>query len=314
MEMRRIKLKKSLVGAVLSGLLILSACSNKEASFAFEEVKNPDVDHIHGTGYVNGGPEFVIATHAGLYAYGKDGWKEANREKNDYMGFQATDDGFFASGHPAVNSDLKNPFGLMKSTDKGATFEQLAFYEEIDFHYLGAGYNSNAVYVFNEAPAVNLEAGLNYTLDEGETWIASKMEGFTASTLSNLAVHPSYEEMIAVGSQEGLFLSTDYGDTFSKLNDATTVTYVTLIEDGGYYASINRQEQPTLQKFIVGETDVSPIPLPEKLQSPVQFIAVHPENSDELIITAFDNSIYKTKDAGASWNQIANAGKLKSTN
>ncbi|WP_039043791.1 F510_1955 family glycosylhydrolase [Sporosarcina sp. ZBG7A] len=309
-------MKKPLVGVVLGGLLILSACSNKEASFAYEDVTNPEVNHIHGTGYSNGGPDFFIASHAGLYAFGKDGWKEANLEKNDYMGFQPTEDGFFASGHPAVNSDLKNPFGLMKSADKGATFKQLAFYGEIDFHYLGAGYNSNAVYVFNETPTAELKAGLNYTLDEGQSWTASKMEGYSATTLSNLAVHPSSEEIIAIGSQEGLFLSIDYGATFNKLNDATSVTYVTLTEDGGYYSSIKEQEQeqPMLQKFTIGETKESDIPLPEEIRSPVQFIATSPENSEELVVTTFDNSIYKTSDAGATWNQLANAGKLISSN
>ncbi len=307
-------MKRPLIGVVFGGLLIFSACSNKEAPFAFEEVKNPEVNHIHGTGFSNGGPEFVIATHAGLYAYRKDKWAEANREKNDYMGFQPTEDGFFASGHPAVNSDLKNPFGLMKSTDKGATFEQLAFYGKIDFHYLGAGYKSNAVYVFNEAPNTDLVAGLNYTLDEGKTWKASKMEGFTASTLSNLAVHPSREEMIGIGSQEGLFVSTDFGNTFNEINDAKTVTYVTLTEDGGYYASIDDEEQPILQKFTVGETEESIISLPEVLDSPVQFIAISPENSEELVLTTFDNSIYRTTNDGASWKQIANDGLLNVSN
>lgn len=306
-------MKKSLIGALLGGLLILSACTNKEASFAYEDVKNPDVNHIHGSGYSNGGPEFVVATHAGLYAHGEEGWKEANLEKNDYMGFQPTSDGFFASGHPAVNSDLKNPFGLMKSTDKGATFEQLAFYEEIDFHYLGAGYDSNAVYVFNETPTAELKGGLNYTLDEGKNWTASKMEGFTATTLSNLAVHPTDEEMIAIGSQDGLFLSTDYGDSFTLLNDAKMVTYVTLTEEGGYYASIDEQEQPMLQKFTVGDTQESNISLPEEVRSPIQFIDIHPESPDEFVITTFDNSIYKTKDAGATWKQLADSGKLSST-
>ncbi|VDG96560.1 Uncharacterized protein related to plant photosystem II stability/assembly factor [Lysinibacillus sphaericus] len=306
-------MKKPLLGMLLGGLLILCACSNKEESFAYEKVTNPEVNHIHGTGYSNGGAEFFIASHAGLYAYGKDGWKESNLEKNDYMGFQPTEDGFFASGHPAVNSDLKNPFGLMKSTDKGATFEQIASYGEIDFHYLGAGYNSNAVYVFNETPTDELNTGLNYTLDEGKTWTSSKMEGFSATTLSNLAVHPSSEEVIAIGSQEGLFVSRDYGESFKKLNDATSITYITLTEDGGYYSSFKNQEQPILQKFTVGETEESLIPLPEAVRSPVQFIATSPENSAELVVTTSDNSIYKTKDAGATWNRLAIAGKLNTS-
>ncbi|WP_144036073.1 F510_1955 family glycosylhydrolase [Sporosarcina koreensis] len=298
-----------IAGAAVSTVLLLGACSGKdEASFAYEPVKNTEVSHIHGMGYINGDDDLVIASHAGLYAYGADGWTETNQMKNDYMGFQAVDDGFFASGHPAVNSDMKNPFGLMKSTDKGATFDQLAFYGEIDFHYLGAGYGSNAVYVYNETPVPGLPGGLNYTLDEGETWSAAAMEGFEASTLSNVAVHPTRPETVALGSQEGLFISEDAGDTFTRLGDMDGVTYVVLTEDGGFFAAMDSDERPSLWKFENGGGTVTGVPLGPEIRTPIQFIAVSPESTETLDVATFDNSIYRLK--GAAWEPIAEDGTL----
>lgn len=145
--------KIKLYAGLLLLISILSACStNEEKAYSFEEVENDTFEHLHGLGYINGGPEIVISTHDGLYEYGKSGWKEATSEKHDYMGFQAIREGFFSSGHPEPGSAYKNPLGLIKNMDRGASFEKLAFYGEIDFHYLTAGYDSNAIYVFNEMP------------------------------------------------------------------------------------------------------------------------------------------------------------------
>jgi len=189
-------------------VLVLSACNSKEKdSYSFEEVDNPKIEHIHGLGYINGKSDFVIATHRGLYKYGVKGWEEANSQKHDYMGFQAVKDGFYSSGHPEEGSNLKNPLGVIKSTDEGANLEQLAFYGEIDFHYLAAGYDSNTIYVINETPTENMSGGLHYSIDEGKSWTESAMNGFNSEFVSNLSAHPSKKEIVAIGSKDGIFVS-----------------------------------------------------------------------------------------------------------
>ena len=51
-----------------------------------------------------------------------------------------------------LKSNLKNPLGIMKSTDQGNTLEKIKFYGEIDFHYLAASYYNHTLYVYNEHP------------------------------------------------------------------------------------------------------------------------------------------------------------------
>ena len=74
-----------------------------------------------------------IATHSGIKVYQNGKWLEAKTGLHDYMGFQATKNGFFASGHPEPGANLKNPLGLMKSSDGGNTLEKLAFMENLIF-------------------------------------------------------------------------------------------------------------------------------------------------------------------------------------
>ena len=48
-----------------------------------------------------------IATHSGIKVYQNGKWLEAKTGLHDYMGFQATKNGFFASGHPEPGANLK---------------------------------------------------------------------------------------------------------------------------------------------------------------------------------------------------------------
>lgn len=296
---------------ILSAIVILTACSS-EAEYSFAKVENNQIDHVHGLGYTNGGDEFVVATHYGLYQYGKDGWKEANSEKHDYMGFSAVRDGFYASGHPEQGSKLKNPLGLIKSTDRGASLEQLAFYGEIDFHYLTAGYDSSAVYVFNETPTEKLKGGLNYSLDEGKTWTEAIMNGLSTTSISNLAAHPSKEELLLVGSKEGIYISEDYGQNFSILNSTQMVTYVTLTEAGGYYTNFDINKV-YLKSFSLENSTETSIELPKEIMTdPIIYIALNPNNEKEIVIITNNLNIYQSKDQGLTWDKLAFNGKLTS--
>lgn len=303
--------KYKIIFGLLVLILVLSACnSNEKKVFSFEEVKNNQIDHIHGLGYINGENDVVIATHFGLYKYAKDGWQEANSQKHDYMGFQAVREGFFSSGHPEEGSEYKNPLGLIKSIDKGASFEQLAFYGEIDFHYLAAGYDSNTIYVLNQMPVEEMNAGLHYSLDEGTSWTNAAMNGFTSNYISNLSAHPTRKELITIGSKEGLFISNDYGQNFKSMNDTKMITYVTLTETGGFYTNFEN-DTVYLKSFLFESNEEINIQLPKELKmDPITFIAVNPENQQEIVLVTNSNNIYITKDEGISWDKIASNGEL----
>ena len=292
-------------------ILVLSACnSNEKEVYSFTEVKNSKIDHIHGLGYLNGGNDIAIATHFGLYEYAKDGWKEANSQKHDYMGFQAVREGFFSSGHPEEGSEYKNPLGLIKSIDKGASFEQLGFYGEIDFHYLAAGYDSNTIYVLNEMPVEEMDIGLHYSTDEGASWTEAAMKGFSSDYISNLSAHPTRKELFAIGSMDGIFISDDYGQNFKSMNDTKMVTYVTLTETGGFYTNLEN-DTVYLKSFSFESNEEIDVQLPKDLKGdPITFIAVSPENQKEIVIVTNENNIYITKDVGFSWDKLASNGEL----
>lgn len=77
----------------------MTGCSGSENSAAAGTI---DVSHIHGLAMDPSDPERVlIATHAGLVAYGDGALSKVGDLSTDLMGFSIGPDGqFFASGHP----------------------------------------------------------------------------------------------------------------------------------------------------------------------------------------------------------------------
>lgn len=301
-------------GLILVGLLLmfLSACNSRdEVNNIFKEVKkNEKIDHIHGIGYPNGNEKMVIATHGGLYEFDNK-WKVATSRKHDYMGFSAVQEGFYSSGHPEPNSDYKNPLGIIKSKDEGASFEQLAFYGEADFHYMTVGYETNTIYLINEAPVGKLDFGLHYSVDDGKSWTKSKMEGFDSKYISNLSAHPSSNSILAIGSQDGLFLSRDFGDTFSLLGSLKAITYMILTENAGIYASIEN-EGVKLVMFNLKNSELDDLKVPDLGENnPIVQIAVNPTDEMEITIATLENDIYQTQDLGGTWKVIAEKGTLQ---
>lgn len=289
--------------------LIATGCSSAEEEYEFVKAERAEIDHIHGAGYPNNGDDFFVATHDGLMKYSDGQWFEANSNKHDYMGFQPYEKGFYSSGHPAQGSDLKNPLGLVKSTDHGATLEKLDFYGETDFHYLAAGYETGVIYVINEHPNSELDKGFYLTEDEGETWKKMSMTGFNSDSIGNIAVHPSDKNVVAIAGKDGVFLSKDQGENFTDVPETTMVTAVTMNQEKGLFASI-QEDGIQLFEWNVSDGSVSPFPTPSlEGDNPIMYISSNPQNDQGWSIITYNNDIYTTEDNGENWEDISDMGE-----
>jgi len=127
--------------------------------------------HVHGLSYSADGRQLLVPSHHGLAVFENGRWSKAAGPAHDYMGFSATRDALYSSGHPAPGSGLINPFGLIKSRDGGKTWHKLGLEGESDFHTLATSWGTNAVYVFNPGPSSRMsQAGIHFTLNDGLKW------------------------------------------------------------------------------------------------------------------------------------------------
>lgn len=288
--------------------LVMATLPLAGAAQAGEQVT---LTHVHGLSYSADGKQLMIPSHHGLAIYAGGRWSKAPGPAHDYMGFAATREALYSSGHPAPGSGYINPFGLMKSRDGGKSWQKLGLEGESDFHLLATSYATNAVYVFNPAPNSRMRAaGIHYTLNDGLKWEHAAAKGLKGQ-VATLAVHPSDARNVAAGTPEGLYLSRDSAQRFERI-DGKRVLGTQFDLDGQHLWFSTHAGKPGLARIALKPgakaEDVALPPLPEDA---VAYIAQNPARRDEVAIATFRRSVFVSPDGGRTWKQIASEGTGK---
>lgn len=267
--------------------------------------------HVHGLAYSADGTKLMVPSHYGLALYSEGRWTKAPGPEHDYMGFSATRRHLYSSGHPARGSGLKNPFGLIRSRDGGKTWERLGLEGESDFHLLAAGWNTDAIYVWNPEPNSRMRrAGLHYTLDGGATWKEARASGLKEAPLA-LAVHPDDPRALAVAAKSGFYLSTDSGDSFRPIARGAQGLAVFFDLDGEHLWMSGYAGSPLLARGNLGTGTKRDVALPPLGRDAVAYIAQNPAKRDEYAIATFERSVYVSMDGGRTWTRIARNGETR---
>ena len=279
------------------------------ASHAFFESFAGKIDHIHGLGYVGDQEAAFFAAHDGLKVYENGTWLKTKNENNDYMGFNATDDGFYSSGHPGTDSKLPNPIGIMKSVDNGQTLQSLGFEAEVDFHLMAVGYNNHQIFAMSPHKNSIMKADAFYVSeDDGANWKEVAASGLKGEFIG-LAVHPTDKNILAAAGEDGIYLSKNQGETFELLTTGTQGTSVYFTGDSLLYGEYDGQ--PSLVIRNLTDDKEEEIALPEMKEDAVMYAAINPKNELEITFVSFNNDIYQTTNHGESWNLLAKSGNLQ---
>lgn len=268
------------------------------------------VDHIHGLGYAGNQNAIFFATHDGIKVYTNESWFKTKTENNDYMGFNAVDQGFFTSGHPGKDSKLPNPFGILKSSDNGETLESLGLLGETDFHLLGVGYQSNVIYALPPNNNSKMKAGGLYVSEDlTKTWKKVEAKNL-GENLFLIAVHPTDPSLVAIAGEEGIYFSKDMGQSFELITKGMQGTSVYFDQEenlwyGGYGGNA------TLIKRSLKDGSEQEIQLPELKKDAVMYLAQNPKNPLEVVFVSFNGDIYLSKDGASSWKQLVKSGELQ---
>jgi hypothetical protein len=266
--------------------------------------------HVHGLSYSADGKRLMIPSHHGLAVYENGKWSKAPGPQHDYMGFSATAKHLYSSGHPDPASGLVNPFGLIRSDDGGRSWKKLGLEGETDFHLLAASWNANAIYVWNTEPSSRIkQPGLHFTRNDGFGWQRAKATGLSGKPLA-LAVHPARADVVAVATSDGVFQSTDSGESFARVGGAqgTAVCYDL---DGKHLWYGSYDGQARFARAPIDGAGASELKLPPLTQDAVAYIAQNPARRDEYAIATFQRDVYLSRNAGKSWKRIAARGAAR---
>lgn len=314
--MKRISIRHPVAGLLLGSSIIASAIVAVQGTASAQSASRStlvapvNLPHIHGLAFSADGANLFIPDHHGLAVYGKGHWSTVPGLANDYMGFAVTKAAFYSSGHPAPNSNAVNPLGLMKSVDGGRTWSSLGLRGEADFHHMAASYGTSAIYVWNTGPNNRMpQVGLYRTDNDGFLWSHETASGLTGQ-IGVLAVHPSNPAIVAVVTNDGLFISMDSGSRFSARVNGVQVVSASFDLDGKHlwYGSYDKHAVLTRIALSGNSQDAKRIALPPLHNDAVAYIAQSPTNRSELAIATFQRSVFISTNDGQNWRMIARNG------
>lgn len=316
--------KRSFLAILLGLLIVATGCTNQnqqqknsqqdnhtktKTEFKIVEAKSLNVKQIYGIGYPGNDQALYLAGNNGLKMYKDTKWFNPTTNQHDYVGFQAIDKGFIASGHPEKGAGLKDPLGIVESSDKGNTLKKIAFYGKQDFYFMAASFAGQGMYVISAQPYEQLSQGMNYSKDNGTTWQKSAFKNFNADSLGMIAVHPIDGNTIGMATRSGIYYSNDYGNTMNLITEPFMVTALTFQGDRLLYSSV--ENNTILLKSLnpkTGEQIALPIPFLD-YDNPITYLAVNPKNEKQIAFTTYKNDLYQSVDGGLNWTNLLKTGK-----
>lgn len=284
---------------LLTAFTLLVACSDPAVTLT----------HVHGLAFSPDGQRLSIPSHHGLAVYSEGRWSKAAGPEHDYMGYSVTRKAIYSSGHPARGSGLTNPFGLIKSSDDGRTWQQLGLQGESDFHLVASGYDSGALYVYNGRPNSRMSApGLYYSLNDGADWQRAAAQGIGEAPTA-LAVHPTDSQMVVVATGTGLYLSRDAGQRFQGVSQGEQVLSAAFSLDGNSLWFGSYGAAAKLSTLDLKTRQVTALGVPELIEDAVAYLAQNPAKPQQWALATFKRDVYLSMDAGTTWSAIAKAGQ-----
>ncbi|GIH68553.1 F510_1955 family glycosylhydrolase [Sphaerimonospora thailandensis] len=286
---------------VVGGLLLtttLAACGGSADEAAVPYGTGPTtsavpadqgVGHVHGLGVDPATGKVYVAGHFGLFTVEGGQLVRVGDRDADHMGFTVAGPGtFYASGHPSaadIAAGQAPHLGLIRSTDAGTTWEQVALAGKADFHALQVA--GARVYGYDA------QTGRVWRGESGKLTSAARLD------LLDLAAGARTPDTVYATTPEGVKVSVDGGETFRPLTGAPLLSFLDVTDegeligvapDGGVHASADG-----------GATWRARGRLPAHA---VAFTAV---SARHLLAAAMDGTVYESTDGGTGFAVIHQA-------
>ena len=157
-------------------------------------------------------------TNTGCYRYNGDGWERLTFPiAIGEVASMATDAGKLyvaARLKWKTSQDLKRTWGIFRSTDLGDSWKDITPTNAWQLD----GNPPNMVLTAVGETLLAMEHGMVRSMDSGDTWMSPQLEA-TSPSMHNLSpAAVTNDQTIYVGSRDGLYYSTNLGESWHKMN------------------------------------------------------------------------------------------------
>lgn len=192
---------------------LLGACQGSRSDSAAPSPSATVFGHVHGIALNTADETVYVASHNGVFRIVDGTPRLVADRRQDTMGFTISGpDLFLASGHPAPGTTAANPLGLIRSTDRAATWSTLSFGGEEDFHSIDA--TSRYVYAYSSAGQVLAST-------DGRTW-----DPILRAQLIDIAVDPRGPTRLVATTNTGKVIAFSKGKKPSTLPAAPPLAFI----------------------------------------------------------------------------------------
>lgn len=122
-------------------------------------------------------------------------------------------------------------------------------------------------------------------------------------------MHPADARIVAAGTDSGLYLSRDAGETFSLHVAGRQVLGIGFELDGRHMLFSSYTGKAALGRIgMAPGASAQDIPIPAMSEDAVAYIAQNPVRPAEIAIASFKRSVFLSHDEGGTWKPIAQNG------
>ncbi|MEW1843055.1 F510_1955 family glycosylhydrolase [Nonomuraea angiospora] len=275
------------LGLALALAIGLTACGAGEpAATPSAQPSDVGVGHVHGLGVDPATGKTYVAGHFGLFTLENGKLVRVGDRDADHMGFTvAGPKTFYASGHPAaddITAGQQPHLGLIRSTDSGLTWEQVALAGKADFHAL----------------QVAGKTAYGYDSQTGQIWRGqgADLEPAARLDLLDLAAGADAPDRLYATTPDGVKVSTDSGKSFEPLKGAPLLSFLDVVgKDRLVGVDPGGQVQASADRGATWQPAG---------RLPMQAVAFTAVSADRLLAAAMDGTVYESTNGGKDFTTV----------